>query len=271
MGQPAPAPLKPGWPVLDTLEKVAFRAAIAKDLWHPARRDDELMDYRVTQEWRLSGKEGGPEVVAEVFPTAKSRAPGMDALSPAARPLLPEGHQWDEGALVLAEIEAHAIGARPSLIMEVTDALAGVMEQAADRGVGWSEADAKAELTRRHGQDGAARVIENARFAYDTLLESEQPLLARRVRELAEAWGDDPGVITLFGTTLYEALRDGPITPTKEVWFLRAEARRAKADAAKQASAAEARRAEEAEAVAASDKAFDQTAAQHRRWQSRSV
>jgi hypothetical protein len=83
----------------------------------------------------------------------------MDALSPAPRPLLPDGHQWDEGALVLAEIEAHAMDARPSLVMEITDALAGVLEQAEHRGVGWSSDDAKAELARHHGPDGAARVI----------------------------------------------------------------------------------------------------------------
>ena len=93
----------------------------------------------------------------------------------------------------------------------------------------------------------------------------------RRVGELAEAWGDDPGVITLFGTLVYDALRDGPIPAAKERLLLRAEARRANADTVRQASAAEARRAEEAEALAASDQAFDQTAAQHRPWQSRHV
>jgi hypothetical protein len=49
--------------------------------------------------------------------------------------------------------------ARPSLVMEITDALAGVLEQAEHRGVGWSSDDAKAELARHHGPDGAARVI----------------------------------------------------------------------------------------------------------------
>lgn len=137
------------------------------------------------------------------------------------------------------------MGAQPSLVMEITDALAGVLEPAEHRGVGWSPDDAKAELARHHGHDGAARVIENARFAYDTLLESEQPLLVRRVRELAAAWGDDTGVITLFGTLVYDALRDGPIPAAKERLLLRAEARRANADAVRQASTAEARRAEE--------------------------
>ena len=97
----------------------------------------------------------------------------MDALSLAPRPLLPDGYQWDEGALVLAGSK-RTRWARPSLVMEITDALAGVLEQAEHRGVGWSSDDAKAELARHHGPDGAARVIENARFAYETLLESEQ-------------------------------------------------------------------------------------------------
>src|SRR4029453_5742953 len=51
----------------------------------------------------------------------------------------PDGHQWDEGALVLAEIEAHAMDARPSLVMEITDALAGVLEQPEHRAGGWVE------------------------------------------------------------------------------------------------------------------------------------
>jgi hypothetical protein len=70
--------------------------------------------------------------------------------------------------------------------------------------------DVRAELERRHGRDGMARVVGNAQYAYHALLESEQPLLVQRVRELGDEWGEDPGVITLFGTLIFDALREGP-------------------------------------------------------------
>jgi hypothetical protein len=90
-----------------------------------------------------------------VFAGGQMRAPGTDALSPAPRPNLPDGFAFDEPALVQAESEAHAMGARPSFVMEVTDALAEIAEQAELRGVGWTEAAATAELERRYGRDGA--------------------------------------------------------------------------------------------------------------------
>jgi hypothetical protein len=52
------------------------------------------------------------EVIGELFAGGQIRPPGADALSPAPRPALPEGFAFDEGALVLAETEAHAMGAR---------------------------------------------------------------------------------------------------------------------------------------------------------------
>jgi hypothetical protein len=65
------------------------------------------------------------------------------------------------------------------------------------------------------------------------------------VRELGEGWGDDPGVIGLFGTVLYEALREGPITPAKEALLLRRAERERQAEAAGRARAAKAAKADE--------------------------
>jgi hypothetical protein len=184
-------------------------------------------------------------VLGELFEGGQIRPPGADALSPAPRPALPEGFEFDEGALVLAETEAHAMGAPPALIMEITDSLREVAEQAEARGVGWAPEDAEAELARRHGREGAVRVAENARLAYQTLLESEHPLIVQRVRELGAGWGDDPGVITLFGTVLYEALREGPITPAKEALLVRRAEREMQQDAAGRARAARAAQADQ--------------------------
>jgi hypothetical protein len=208
----------------------------------------------------------GAEVLGEVFANGQIRALGADALSPAPRPNLPEGFEFDEAALVLAETEAYAMGVRPSFIMEVTDALAEIAEQAEARGVGWTERDAQAELERRHGRAGAVRVASNARLAYETLLESEHPLLVQRVRELGEEWGDDPRVITLFGTLVYNALSEGPLTPAKEALILRRAEKQAKAEAAGRARVAEARQDEDAEGDAARAASMTATAIAHRRW-----
>jgi hypothetical protein len=226
-----------------------IRVAALADPLHPLN-DARHPDHEATVEKYLrlgmmaDGKDYDDEeanpVLGEVFEGGQIRELGADALSPAPRPALPEGFAFDEGALVLAETEAHAMGAPPALIMTVTDSLREVAEQAEARGVGWAPEDAEAELARRHGREGAARVVENARVAYQTLLESQHPLIVQRVRELGEGWGDDPGVITLFGTVLYEALRQGPITPAKEALLLRRAERERQADAAGRARAAKA-------------------------------
>jgi hypothetical protein len=223
----APAP---GSPAAARAEFTRLRQDILDDLHHPFNDPTHPLHEAAQRDYlRLGmladGKDfDDPEdnkVIGEVFEGGRMRPPGADALSPGPRPALPEGFEFDEGALVLGEIQAHAMGARPSLVMEITDALAGVAEQAEARGVGWAPQDAEAELGRRFGSDGAARVIDNAKVAYQTLLESDQPLLVQRVRELGEGWGDDPGVIALFGTLVYEALREGPMTPAKEALLLR--------------------------------------------------
>jgi len=75
--------------------------------------------------------------------------------------------------------------------------------------------------------------------AYETLLESEQPLVVQRVRELGEEWGDDPRVITLLGTLVYQALSEGPMTAAKEALILRRAEKQAKAEAEGRARAAQ--------------------------------
>jgi hypothetical protein len=53
---PTPA-LKPGWPVLDTLEKIErFRSEFMGNVYHPAHGDPELMDYYATAQWRLRAR-----------------------------------------------------------------------------------------------------------------------------------------------------------------------------------------------------------------------
>ena len=126
--------------------------------------------------------------------------------------------------------------------------------------------DVRAELERRHGRDGMARVVGNAQYAYHALLESEQPLLVQRVRELGDEWGEDPGVITLFGTLIFDALREGPMTPAKHALLLRRDARQRKGEAAAQAAAAKRRQEEEAEGDAARAEFMTETAGTHRRW-----
>jgi len=208
----------------------------------------------------------GEQVLGEVFANGQIRALGADALSPAPRPALPEGFEFDEGALVLAETEAHTMGVRPSFIMEITDALAEIAEQAEQRGVGWTAADTTAELERLHGRDRAARMIDNAKVAYETLLESAQPLLVQRVRELGEAWGDDPGVITLFGTLVYQALTEGDVTPAKEALILRRAEKQAKAEAAGRARAAKTRQDQAAEDDEARGVLLSDVEERHSRW-----
>jgi hypothetical protein len=260
-------PLKPGWPVLDTLEKIdAFRAGIPGDPYHPARTDPELMEYCVVQEWRLSGQgTGEPAVLGELFEGGRMRPPGADALSPAPRPVLPEGNAWDERALVLGEIEAHACGLAPHVVMQTTDDLARVIEA----GVEWSAELGEAELIRRHGRDGAERMADRARQAYEIIVESEHPLLVRRVKELARDYGDDPNVVAIFAA-LYEQIRSAPPSPKLMALLERREHRLAQVDAAAHARRAKAQQAEEAASTAARDDALDQIGAQHRRWQSRS-
>jgi hypothetical protein len=245
-GQPAPAPSLS--PEAAKMRYGEILAASLSDPWHPLNNENSPDHARAVEEWlavqeRMAGRDAAdPEqnpVIGELF-NGKIRAPGTDALSPAQRPALPEGHAFDEGALREAESAAHALGSRPSLVMEITDALASVVEQADARGVDWALDDAEAELVRRHGREGAVRVIENAKVAYQTLLALEQPRLVARVRELGEGWGDDPGVLTLFGTVLFEALREGPITPAKEALLLRRAEREMREDAAGHARAAKA-------------------------------
>ena len=238
-----------------------------KDERHPINDDRHPEHAAALAEFEavIMGGRDNP-VIGELFDGGQIRAPGADALSPSPRPTLPEGHEFDEGALVLAEIAAHAMGVRPSFIMEVTDRLAEVIEQTEQRGGGWAEADATAELARRHGRDGAARLMDNARLAYETLLESEHPLVVQRVRELGERLGNDPGIVTLFGTLVYEALSEGNITPAKEALILRRAAKGAKAEAAGRARAAQAQREAEAEGDEARAASMEVTAQAHSRW-----
>jgi hypothetical protein len=258
-------------PLAARAELEAMRADTTHPAWDVSHPAHELGEERylalIMLERGLDPRD--PEqnpVIGELFDGGQIRAPGADALSPSPRPNLPEGYAFDEGALVLAEIQAHAMGARPSLIMEITDALAEVIEQTEARGGGWAEADGRAELVRRHGQDGAARLIDNAKVAYQTLLEAEHPLVVQRVRELGEVWGDDPGVITLFGTLIFDALSEGPVTPAKEALILRRTEKQAKAEAAGRARAAHAEREAEAEGDEARAGFMDATAARHARW-----
>jgi hypothetical protein len=238
-----------------------------KDPLHPINDDRHPEHAAALAEFEavIMGPADNP-VLGEVFANGQIRPLDASALSPAPRPALPDGYAFDEPALVLAETEAHAMGARPSLIMEITDALAEIVEQAEHRGVGWSEADAAAELQRRYGRDGAARLADNARFAYQTLLESEHPLLVQRVRELGEAWGDDPGVIALFGTLVYQALTEGDVTPAKEALILRRAEKLAKAEAEGRARAAKTREDQDAEDDEARAAAMTYVAVAHRRW-----
>lgn len=199
----------------------------------------------------------------------RSREPGAQALSPAPRPVLPEGHAFDEAALVLGETEAHAMNLAPHLVMTVTDELAGMVEQEEHRGAGWGYEDGMAELTRRFGSEGAARVAANAQWALEALAASEHALIGQRVAELAEGRPNDPHLIAILGVTIYEAIRNAPPSERLAALLGRREEQLARRDATGRHAASVARATEESEADAASNDALGQIGAQHRRWQSR--
>ena len=157
----------------------------------------------------------------------------------------------------------HAMGMPPSLVMEVTDELAtsssrrSPWRKLGGGGPGGTRAVAG---PRAHAADGQCA------SAYTTVLESEHPVVVQRVRELGEAWGNDPGVITLFGTLVYDALSEGTMTPAKEALLLRRAEKQAKAEAAGRARAAEAQREAEAEGDEARAEAMTGVAQAHSRW-----
>ena len=147
----APAPRAPAWTIPPNLTAVdakrehdRLRAEWIADPLHVLgddrhREHAQALAYYLALGDLAAGRDPaeGAEVLGEVFANGQIRAPGADALSPAPRPTLPEGHEWDEGALVLGETEAHAMGMPPHLVMTVTDELATMIEQEEHRGAGW--------------------------------------------------------------------------------------------------------------------------------------
>jgi hypothetical protein len=254
-------------------EHERIRVAALADPTHPLN-DERHPDHVATREKYLrlgmmaDGKDyDNPEhnrVLGELH-DGKIRELGADALSPAPRPVLPDGHEWDEGALVLGETEAHACGLPPHVVMQTTEGLARAIEAAEARGVEWTPELGEAELVRRFGREGAQRMADHARIAYETILESEHPLLVQRVKELARDYGDDPNVVAIFAS-LYTEITNAPMTPRLEAFLLRRSERVMRAAAKAKDEAEPMRRQEAAEGDEALAASLAATALAHRRW-----
>ncbi len=235
----------------------------AWDLSHPmhAEAQKQYLDLVMAERGEDAADPTVNKVIGEVFEGGRLRPPGAAALSPAPRPVLPEGHAWDEGALVLGEIEAHACGLAPHVVMQTTDELATVIES----GVEWSPELGEAELVRRHGREGAQQMADRARMAYETIIESEHPLLVQRVKELARDYGSDPNVVAIFAG-LYREITSAPMTPKLEALLLRRTERAMQAEAKARATGEQIRREHDAEGDEARAASLAGVALAHRRW-----
>ena len=190
----APAPRAPAWTIPPTMTAVdakrehdRLRAEWIADPQHVLgderhREHAQAVAHYLALGELAAGRDpaDGAEVLGEVFANGQIRAPGADALSPAPRPQLPEGHAWDESALRAAETEAHAMGMPSHFVMTVTDELATMIEQEGHRRAGWGCEDGLAELTRWYGTERAARVVANAQWT-----------LAAKIRQQEKAEGDE--------------------------------------------------------------------------------
>ncbi len=256
-----------------------IRAASLADPLHPLRDDRSpdheraIAEYLGLQE-RMAGRNpddpGDPsnKVIGEQMAhTSILRPPGADALSPAPRPELPQdsGMQWDEPALREGEGEAHACGLPSHTVMTVTADLAAAVEQAEARGAGWSAELGAVELVRRHGAEGADRMADRARIAYELILELDAPRLVQRARELGRDHGDDPNVIAAFAA-LYTEIINAPPSSRLEALLLRRTERAMQAEAKARAEAETIRRAHDAEGDEARAASLAGVALAHRRW-----
>jgi hypothetical protein len=278
----APDPDKSPWLLLSPEFAGArydeIRTAAVADPLHPLRDDRSPDHERAVAEYlglqeRMAGRNpddpANPSnrVIGEQMAhTSILRPPGADALSPAPRPELPEGHAWDEAALVEAEQEAQAMDLPPHLVMTATDELAAMVEQEEQRGAGWIFEDGMAELTRWFGTEGAARVAANAQWALEAVAGSERSRLRQGILALADGRPNDPHLIRTLGVTLYEAFRSAPPSERLAALLERREHRLAQREAAARHAASLARAMGEEEADAVSEDALGQIWARHRRW-----
>lgn len=74
-----PTPAKPEWPTFTSLTEIeAYRAELARDIYHPARKDFALLSYVAEAEHWLAGHQDGARVIGVVHETGKMKAPDAE-------------------------------------------------------------------------------------------------------------------------------------------------------------------------------------------------
>lgn len=210
-------PLPPGFPALATAAELEeFRAAFLADPYHPLHSNLALAEHYAQAVSRLSGHDGGEEVIGTLYPDGRLLRP--EEHPPVKIPPLSEAARE---AFALDPAEAEAVVEHQETLVGLADAsglpryhveslvqdVAAGMEALAGAPEIDSPEHGRAELARLEG-GRAESIIRDAQALVQVLHESGNPNLIAAAEDLIDT-SNHPGVL-IGAARLYQELKNLP-------------------------------------------------------------